>query len=135
MLLLITGCLSYADVASLEAKFQSCDKASADALILEASAWVNARVKNLSKSQIEDLFYKDTFESQLVTRFGSQYLPKDTRLSLGAKACGSYMQRYVESLKKKSPRKEEIKFWTTCIENDYRNNIPKIAELLINCRK
>lgn len=124
-----------ADLKSFESEVKNCKANQLDKLLVDVSKAVSEKMSPLSDSEREKYFYKNTFESDLVTRFGSSFLSEKTRLSLGAKACGYYMDKYVESIQKEEKKEEFFKTWISCFENDYKDDMPKIVKTIIECSK
>ncbi len=130
----IGNCVA-ADLKSFESEVKNCKSTKLDMLLVDIAKAVNEKMTPLSDEEREKYFYKKTFESELITRFGSAFLSEKTQLSLGAKSCGYYMDKYIESIQKNEKKEELFKTWISCFENDYRDNMPKIVKAIIACSK
>lgn len=127
------GLNAFANLSKFQKPLNNCKPQNLDALLLDISKVLDTKLQSLSESQREGFFYKDGFENELITYLGSKYLPENTQLSLGAKACGVYMDEYIASLNKKKKQIDHFISWMMCIESDYRSSIPKIPQKIIQC--
>lgn len=124
---------AYANLDSYKSQFKVCKHKHLSTLLINSSQAVSEKMEPLNQEQRESYFYKNTFESQLITFLGSRYLSDDTNLSITAKSCGSYIDMYINSLMKNRPDDDKIVSWMLCIESSYREQIPELAQQIMDC--